>query len=326
MPVVFTNPQFSDQSGPNGTQAYVQQLSYRQMIEQVVSPLGNPDLDREWAGRVLNDVYREVVQRRSWYALKVLGVINIPNTINGGQARVTQGSNLVYGIGTNWTAALIGQQFRVGFTYPYQTIMNVDTVNQVLTVDVQFGGSSATGGYNIINAYVSMGANAVRLLWATNQQQGWNINVDLPVEWINSNDVWRQSLGWSTLLAPRAPTPNGIYQLEVWPTPYQQQVFPFEGYVQPKDMQEDDDSPASFIRADLLVTKAIAEAKVAIRTSKYYDAYASKRKDDEFNRKLETMENADNCMDQRDVTWRYGEEQGEAGFGSGSTWRQSHDA
>ena len=87
----------------------------------------------------------------------------------------------------------------------------------------------------------------------------------------------------------------------------------------------DTDSPASFIRADLLVTKAIAEAKVAIRNSKYYDAYASKRKDDEYNRKLESMENADNALDQRDVTWNVGEEEGDVGFGPGATWKQSHD-
>lgn len=326
MPVIFTNPQFPNQSGPNGKQAYVQQLSFRQMIEQAVSPLGNPDLDREWAARTINDVYREVVGRRSWYALKVMGVINIPNTINGGQAHVDQGSNLVQGIGTNWTTALIGQQFRVGFTFPYQTIVNVDTAHQVLTVTVPFGGQSTTGGYNIIEAYVNMGANAVKLAWAVNQQQGWDMIVDFPVEWINAEDVWRQSLGWSTVLCPRAPTPDGIYQLEVWPTPYQQQVFPFEAYIQPPDMQADEDSPASFIRADLIMSKVIAEAKIAIRGSKYYDATASARKDKEFDRKMETMENSDNQLDQRDVTWNYGQETGDAGFGSGSTWRQSHDA
>ena len=204
------------------------------MINQVCGPMGNPDVDPEWAGRVLNDAYREVVQRRSWYALKVLGVINIPNTINGGQATVTQNSNIVQGVGTNWTPALVGQQFRVGFTFPYQTITSVNQALQQLTVDVPFGGQTQTGGYNIIEAYVQLGANAVRLAWSVNQQQGWDMSVDLPVEWINKMDVWRQSLGWSTVLAPRAPTPDGIYQLEVWPTPYQQQVFPFEGYIQPR--------------------------------------------------------------------------------------------
>ena len=175
MPVVFSNPQFPLQAGPNGSQAYVQQLNFRQMINQVCGPMGNPDVDPEWAGRILNDAYREVVQRRNWYGAKVRGSINIPaGVFGGGQASVTTGSNLVYGTGTNWTTALIGQQFRIGFTYPYQTIYNVDPINQILTVDIPFGGQSITNsGFVIAAAYQTMGANMVRFSWAVNQQQGW---------------------------------------------------------------------------------------------------------------------------------------------------------
>jgi len=328
VPVVFANPAFPLQAGPNGTQAYVQQLNLRQMINQVCGPMGNPDVDPEWAMRIINDAYREVVQRRNWYGLKVRGSINIPQGVfGGGQASVTTGSNLVYGTGTNWTTALIGQQFRIGFTYPYQSIYNVDPINQILTVDIPFGGQSITNsGYVIAAAYQTMGANFVRFDFAVNQQQGWPLEVNVPCPVLNTWDVWRQSLGWSTMLATRAPTADGQYQIEVWPTPYQLQVLPFEGWIQPADMQLDTDSPYPFIRADLLVTKAIAEAKVAIRNSKYYDAYASKRKDDEYNRKLESMENQDNALDQQDVTWDYGFENGRVGFGPGSTWAQSHDA
>lgn len=324
MPVIYANPQFPLQAGPNGQQAYVQQLNFRQMINQVAA--WNPNMDLMWAGRFLNDAYREVVQRRNWYALKVRGSINIPNTVNGGQAKVTQNSNIVQGIGTNWTTALIGQQFRVGFTYPYQTIYNVNTALQQLTVDIPFGGASQTGGYNIVEAYVTMGANFVRFAWAVNQQQGWPMEVDVPCPVENAWDVWRQSLGWSTMLCTRAPTADGQYQCEVWPTPYQQQVFPFEGWIQPADMQLDTDSPASFIRADLLVKKACSFALLfGGRTSKYYDPVTAKKFDDEYNRSLESMENQDNALDQQDVTWQYGSEEGRVGFGPGSTYAQGHD-
>lgn len=325
MPVIYANPAFPLQAGPNGSQAFVQQLNFRQMINQVTSPMGNPDLDPMWAGRIINDVYREVMQRRNWYGAKVRGSINIPNGIFGGQATVTNGSNIVQGIGTSWTPSLIGQQFRMGFTYPYQTIYNVNIYTQQLTVDIPFGGPTMTGGYTIAAAYQTMGDNFVRFDWAVNQQQGWPMEVNCPVPTINAWDVWRQSLGWSTVISPRAPTADGQFQVEVWPTPYQQQVFPFEGWIQPADMVLDTDSPLPFIRADLIVTKAIAEAKVAIRASKWYDQYASRRKDDEYNRKLESMENQDNALDNQDVTWDYGHEDGRVGFGPGSTYAQGHD-
>jgi hypothetical protein len=325
MPVIFSNPQFPLQAGPNGQQAYVQQLNFRQMINQVTA--WNPSLDLMWAGRFLNDAYREVVQRRNWYALKVRGSINIPSGVNGGQASVTQNSNIVQGIGTSWTTALIGQQFRMGFTYPYQTIYNVNTALQQLTVDIPFGGPSSIGGYQIVSAYQTMGANFVRFDWAVNQQQGWPMEINVPCPTLNTWDVWRQSLGWSTILGTRAPTADGQYQIEVWPTPYQQQVFPFEGWIQPPDMQDDTDSPASFIRSDLLVKKAVSWALLfGGRTSKYYDPQTSARMEAEYVRSLESMENADNALDNQDVTWDYGFEDGRVGFGPGSTWAQSHDA
>jgi hypothetical protein len=49
-------------------------------------------------------------------------------------------------------------------------------------------------------------------------------------------------------------------------------------------------------------------------------------KSQEFAAKLEAMENADNMLDQQDVTWLFGQEEGRVGFGPGSTWVQSHDA
>lgn len=324
MPVIFQNPEFPNQVGPNGNKAYVQQLSFRQMINEVV--WANPDLDIMRAARIVNNAYREIIDKRSWYALKIRGVINIPNTINGGQAQVTQGSNLVQGIGTAWTIGLVGQQFRVGFTFPYQTINKVDATNQILTVDTPFGGRTQIGGYNIIEAYVTIGANVKNILWAVNQQQGWPIEVNVPVQTINTWDVWRQSLGWSTVFATRPPTPDGQFQMEIWPTPYQQQVFPFEAYIQPPDMEDDSNSPASFIRADLIVCRSVAEAKmVGPRNSQYYDPAYANMKMAQYKTMLEDMENRDNGLDQQDVTWDYGFEDGRVGFGPGSTWGQSHD-
>jgi hypothetical protein len=220
---------------------------------------------------------------------------------------------------------LVGQQFRVGFTYPYQTIYAVDVPNQILTVDIPFGGPTMVGGYQIFEAYVTMGANFVRFDFASNQQQGWPMEVNMNVETINAWDIWRTDIGWSTCIAHRAPTPDGQMQVEIWPTPYQQQVFPFEGWIQPPDMTLDSDSPASFIRADVIVVKCLSEAKIQDRTSKYYDPVASRYFMDEYNRRLESMENADDALDNQMLSWKYGQEDGRIGFGPGSTFSQNHD-
>jgi hypothetical protein len=326
MPVVITqNPAFPSQVGPNGTQAFVQQLNFRQIINEICA--WNPNMDSMWAGRTANNWYRRIINKRQWYALKVRGNINIPTITTQGTCTITNGSNVVQGIGTNWTNNLIGFQFRAGFTFPWATINNVNATLQQLTIDTPFGGNTITGGFQIQSVYITMGANVTYLLWAVNQQQGWPMEVNVPVETINSFDPWRQSLGWSTILATRPPTPSGVFQVEVWPTPYQAQVFPFEAYTQPADMALDIDSPASFINADLIVTRSIADALLfGGRSSKYYDPTTAAAKVMQYKEDLEAMENADNALDQRDVSWDYGQENGRVGFGPGSTFCQSHDA
>jgi hypothetical protein len=323
MPVViYSNPQFPNQVGPNGAQAYVQELGFRQCINQVCA--WNPDLDPMWAGRFINQAYREVIDRRLWYALKVRGNINVPTITTQGTCTVTNNSNIVQGIGTNWTTALIGLQFRAGFSYPWQTIFNVNATAQTLTIDTPYGGATATGGYQVQQAYCTLGANIKYLLWANNCQQGWPIIVNENVESLNRWDVWRISLGWTKYFANRAPTPDGQFQIEFWPTPFQAQVFNFEAYIQPPDMELDADSPVSFIRSDVLITRAIVDAKLfGGRQSKYYDPLVAQMKMKEFDVKLEAMENADNGLCQMDVTYDYGEDS--SGFGDGSIYAQSHD-
>jgi hypothetical protein len=91
-------------------------------------------------------------------------------------------------------------------------------------------------------------------------------------------------------------------------------------------MALDSDSPASFINADLIVTRATVDALLkGGRSSKYYDPTTAATKMAEYKDALEAMENADNSLDQRDVTWLYGFEDGRVGFGPGSVFAQSHD-
>lgn len=327
MPVIFTNPTFPNQVSPNtSSQPYGVQLNFRSMIQEVCQ--WNPNLDPMTAGRFISNCYRKIIDMRSWYGLKLRGQIVIPNTVNQGTATVTQNSPYVTGINTNWTAAMVGQQFRIGFTYPLQTIVAVTSAT-TLELDMPFGGTTLTGGYNVFQAYVTMGGNIKRFKWAVNQQQGWPMDVNVPVETVNQWDVWRTEIGWATTLAVRPPTPDGQYQLEVWPTPYQNQVFPFEAYQQPLDMQLDSDSPLPFVRSDLLVTRASADALMfRPKQNTFYDMQAAiaiaQMKIKEFNEAVEQMTLADNDMDQQDVMWDYGDETNRMGLGPGSTWAQNH--
>lgn len=134
-------------------------------------------------------------------------------------------------------------------------------------------------------------------------------------------------MGWSRYLAQRAPSPTGSALWECWPTPFSNQVFPFEAYQQAPDLVNDDDSPVAWIASDLLVTRAVADALVfrGPKINKYYDATTSESKKREFNERLESMQMSDNDLDQQDVMWDYGHEDGGDGAGIGSAYAQSHD-
>lgn len=331
MPVIFSNAKYPNQVGDNAAnQPDVTQLNFGQMLREVCA--WNPACDPMQAGRFINNRYRVMLSKRSWYGTKVRGQIVVGQPYAQGTVSVTAGSNLAHGVGTGWTPALVGQQFRINFTLPYQTITQVDSLNQVLTLDMPYPGTTQTSGYLILEAYFALEGNIKRMLWAVNQQMGWDMKVNaLPVECVNTWDVWRTYNGYSTHFVTRPPTPAGQYQIEIWPSPFQAQVFPFEAYTQPADMQLDSDSPVAFIRSDILVVGASADAlRFRVKQNTYYDPTTAltvaATKEEQFKEYIVDSEGEDNNIDQRDVTWSYGEgDENSFPGGSGSNWQQSHE-
>ena len=323
MPIVQGNPQFPQQYGFNGSQPYTTQLNYRQMIGEVL--MWVPDVDPLLAGRMINNNYRKVIERRNWYGLMVRGQVSTPQYTSAGAATATLGSNTVTGTGTSWTTAVIGQQFRIGFTNPFQTITNVNVGAQTLTLDIPYGAATVTAtGYQIVQAWVTLGANVRYILDAVNQQQGWRMNVNVPQQTLNETDTWRTNVGWSYAFSNREPTPDGQLQIEIYPVPFFLQVFPYLAYTQPPNMSQPGDSPVMFIRSDVLVLMTIADVLVwKGKQNKYYDPQTAQMKLAQAEAELQKMERTDDNMYQQDTVWDYGQEWGYT-TGQGSLFGQNH--
>ena len=326
MPVVFTSPLFIYQVGANPyNQAFSVQSNFGTMLREVTN--WNPNVDSEVAGRMINNRMRQIIDRRSWYATKARFVANVPNIQTGGTCTVTYNSNIVQGIGTAWNPTLVGLQFRQTFTQPYQTIVAVDATLQRLTLDTPYPGPTFTGAYYMVEAYLTFGANIKRLLWASNQLFGWPLDVGMKVQELNARDQWRAAMGWATTMAVRPPTPDGQFQVEVWPTPYAAQTFPGEAYTQPPKMVADSDSPQAWIRSDVLVTGAISDALLyRPKQNTYYDPATAvsiaSGKEAQFQKDLLEMENADEGLEQQAVQWDYNGECEESS--DTSLWGQMH--
>lgn len=322
MPIVTGNPMFPNQYGFNGSQPQTTQLNFRQMIGEV--QMWNPDADPGLIGRWINNNYRKIIERRNWYGMLVRGQFTTPQMTSQGSATVTNGSNIVQGFGTPWTTALIGQQFRIGFTNPFQTIVNVNVALQQLTLDFAYGGQSLVmTGYQIAQAWVTLGSNIRYILDSTNQQQGWRMEINVPQQTLNQMDTWRTSVGWSYILSAKEPTPDGQLQVEIYPTPFFLQVFPFIAFTQPPNMINDTDSPVLFIRSDVLVAMTIADALVFRgKQNKYYDPQVAQIKKAEAEAELQKMERNDDGMYPQDSVWDYGMEYGPNSYGS--LFNQNH--
>ena len=326
MPVIFSNPQFPNQVGPSPfSQAESTQLNYGEMLREITSV--NPNVDPMIAGRWINNYYRNIVKKRTWYGLKVRGQIGVPTVYSTGQALFTQGSFIVQGTGTAWVTGFVGLQIRPNFNSAYQTITHVNVATQQITLDMPFAQPTiGAGGYQIIQAYVTLGANCKRLMWATNQLFGWPMDVDTKVESINAWDTWRQNLGWPRVMAKRPATPDGQLQVEIWPTPVAAQVFPFEAYTEPLNLVNESDTVLAWIPTDVIVAGAKSEAYLhGGRKSDYYDPSTAATLRAEYKAAVAEAELADENLEVQDVTWDYGWENGGLSSGVGSTWSQMHD-
>jgi len=89
----------------------------------------------------------------------------------------------------------------------------------------------------------------------------------------------------------------------------------------------DGDSPQAWIRSDIIVTGAIADAlQYRPKQNSYYDVASAIQiaasKSTQFEKDLEQMENADEGLEQQAVQWDYNSECEEGGWGS--LWAQQH--
>ena len=285
---------------PNTT-PFVQQQNYGQMKGNVL--LWNPN-----AGGVvdilINSALRKVLDRRTWFSQFVKGQLVCPQATTQGQATVTLGSNIVQGIGTSWTSALIGQQFRIGYNNPIYTIFDVDPVGQQLSLELAWGGSSTTSGYFIIQYYFNLGPNIKYLKNMVNMQLGFRMWTHGTQDFLNAVDPWRQNQNWPYVVAPMPLDPNGNYLVELYPASWIQQAFPFLAYVQPPNLVNDLDTLPAYIRCDVVLLDAIAQALVwrGPKNNPYYDANEAGIKRAQFESELNQMAQADENLYRADLS------------------------
>lgn len=283
----------------------VTQSNFRKMIGEVSQ--WNPDCPITMVMSFLNNWCRSIYDERMWYGLFVRGQCQVPQMYSTGTVSVTTGSNVVTGTGTNFTQALVGQQFRIGFTQGWITVYSVQSATQ-LTLAMPWGDQPySTVGYQIAQAWVTLGPNIKFIKEMVNQKQGYRIYPNIPQKVLNIADTWRSSVGWSFLISPLPVTQAGLPQFELYPTPIFTQVFPYLAYIQPPDMVNDNDTPAPLIRSDIVVMGAISDVLTfGGQKSRYYDPNTAGVKRTMAKYEIEKLKNVDDCLNPTDLQWDFG--------------------
>jgi len=279
-------------------------MNFGQMIGQVTA--WNPNCQAQ-APIWINEALRKIYDRRTWFGLFVTGQLTVAQATTQGQATVTLGSDVVQGTGTAWTAALIGQQFRIGYNNPIYTILDVDPIGQQLQLTLKWGATGGTFGYWILQQYVNVGPNVKYIKNIVNMQLGRRMWVHANQDWMNAVDPWRQNQNWPWAIAPLPLDPNGNYLVELYPASWIQQSFPLLLYVQPPNLVGDLDSPPPYIRSDIVILEPIAKALVwrGPKNNPYYDANEAKNKRMEFSAEVEHMASQDENLYRTNLSLPY---------------------
>lgn len=295
------------------------QKNFRQMVGEVSQ--WNPDAPIPLVETWVNNRYRSIIDKRLWYGLMVRGQISIPQAYTTGTALFTSGSKTVLGIGTAWDQTMVGFQIRAGFQTGFYNITDVDSTNQIITLDLAWGNATVTSGYMILQTWVSLGYNIKMVLLAKNQRQGYKLRVNVPQSYVDARDTWRTTTGWTRVLANMPPNAAGEPMYELWPAPTFQQTFPFIAYTQTPDMAEDASYPAAYIRSDVIVCGAISDALLFRgQKGRYFDPSTSGIKAKEFAQLIEDMKMNDDNLYPKDLLY---DDENEGPMGS-NYW-QSHE-
>lgn len=287
------------------SQSYVQQQNFGQIIGEITNwnPNADPTLISVW----VNNIVRKIYDRRNWYGTMVKGQIVTPAVYQAGQAAVTLGSTSVQGSsGTGWTTDLVGRSFRIGYIYPIYNIVAVDVLNQVLTLEMPWGGPNLGPiSYFIVQQYYSI-PNIRYIFTATNLQMYYRMWTNLTQNSLDNIDPPRQRIYYPWALAGMPPDANGNFQVELYPASMVQQAFPYRAYVQKPNLVDDEDTLPPYIRTDIVVTHGIANAlQYRPKSNPYYSEslaiQLATEKMAEFNAELMVMENTDEGLYRQDI-------------------------
>jgi len=272
-------------------------------------PLAGSFLAREW----VSHAFRRLAERRRWSWLMKRGQFLVPAVYLTGTVTVVRESDTVTGAGTAWTAAMVDRQFKLG-SNPIYTITAVDVGAQTLVLDQAWGGSTAVGSvYEIYSCYFVVPTDFHALVSVFDPKLNWRLYTQFTQQELNTWDSQRAMRGQSYMVsALDYYTPSGttipLPRYELYPHQTAEYVYPFMYETRPTDLQDSGATLPRYVRGDLLLEMALAEAArwpgpSDERKNPYYSVQLASMHDKRAEFMIMEMERRDDDVFEDDVSY-----------------------
>lgn len=220
------------------------------------------------------------------------------------------------------SSSLTNLQFKA--PYPVYTIKSVRSATS-LELDSVFGGPTFTNvSYQIYMAYVIIGPNVRKLMYAWDPIQGIPLGTKKGVAYINGSDPQRTATDDPQELVQTIPDAGGNMQWEMWPgqmSPRTISVIYYDGW---PPLRQDNDMLPFFINPEIFIAGAISDAlrtrsiPAYGKTDPYFDIQLAQTFEAEYNQLLETGTQSDDNRFLKTL------EDYQAQLGTSTSYLQSH--
>lgn len=262
------------------------QETFRELVNLVATKAGHA-LPSE-IKRLINDRYRQVVDRRTWSWLQKEGVFQTVAEYETGTVDVVLGSTTVSIATGVFTSAMAGRMFRVGTNSDWYTILTVDSASQV-TLDVGYENSTASAaGFSIRQNRFQL-ANDLKILKSLTVPRTLRQLQPVQQNWFDGVFAARQQAGDPIYFAYTRSV-GTTEEVELYPVPDRVLTIKYRyqsGFTQ---LVNDVDTLLADVRADVIVNGALADA---FRLSDKPDLNKAREFEALFERGLREMEMRD---------------------------------
>lgn len=228
-------------------------------------PLAGPFLCQDW----IRWAFREIIEKRKWgWSIKRSQFV-FPAITTAGTVSVTNNNNQVVGVGTNFTSALIGQQFRTSNLTPIYDVIAVTNPTNLTLSDVWGSTSLTNTGYKIYLAYVIPPTDFHSFISIYDPNFSWQLWTNVRQDDLNMYDAQRASQGtpyvvadydFTSLALGGATITPPVPRFEIWPHVQSAYVLPFLYESRQPDLDDAGVTLPRFIPGNVLMEGGLAQA------------------------------------------------------------------